>query len=290
MSLSDRSVQRVRKPFWSRFLRRLAVLSGLAAVLSVYVCAIEPNWYDIHAVRLELPHLAPEFDGYRIVQISDIHADRWMTQNRLAQIVDRVNQQHPDLVALTGDFVTRSPEIFAPTLSAFEALQPKDRTVAVLGNHDVVTDSQPIQEALELAGVKVLINQSITLQRQNSQLHVAGVGDFWFKLANLTPILTELPNRGAAILLAHEPDFADISSSTGRFDLQLSGHSHGGQVHIPFIKRLVPRLANKYPVGQYQVGSTIQYTNRGVGMAPLHLRFNCRPEITVFTLKSLLPA
>lgn len=287
MSLSDRSASRVRKFFWSRCFRRLTLLFGLVAVLSIYVCAIEPNWYDIHSVRLELPHLAPEFDGYRIVQVSDIHADRWMTQKRLARIVDRINQQHPDLVALTGDFVTRSPEIFAPTLSTFKALQPKDNIVAVLGNHDVVTNPQPIQEALELAGVKVLVNQSITLQRQNSQLHIAGVGDVWFKFSNLASILTELPKEGAAILLAHEPDFADVSASTHRFDLQLSGHSHGGQVHIPFIKRLVPHLAHKYPVGQYQVGSMIQYTNRGVGMAPLHLRFNCRPEITVFTLTSL---
>ncbi|NJM76496.1 MAG: hypothetical protein HC852_12795 [Acaryochloridaceae cyanobacterium RU_4_10] len=123
--MSDRSVQRVRKPFWTRFLRRLAVLFGLAAVLSVYVCAIEPNWYDIHAVRLELPHLASEFDGYRIVQISDIHADRWMTQNRLAKIVDRVNQQHPDLVALTGDFVTRSRKYLLPLLVRSRHSSPK---------------------------------------------------------------------------------------------------------------------------------------------------------------------
>lgn len=284
--MSDNSAPRVRKSFWNRCFRRLTVLFGLVAVLSLYVCAIEPNWYDIHSVRLELPRLAPEFDGYRIVQISDIHADRWMTQKRLTRIVDRVNQQHPDLVALTGDFVTRSPEKFASTLSAFKSLQSKDPTVAVLGNHDVVANPAPIQQALELSGVKVLVNQSITLQRQTSQLHIAGVGDVWFKLANLAPILTELPKGGAAILLAHEPDFADISASTGRFDLQLSGHSHGGQVHIPFVKRLVPHLAHKYPVGQYQVGSMIQYTNRGIGMAPLHLRFNCRPEITVFILRA----
>jgi uncharacterized protein len=287
MSLNDSCAPRVRKPFHTRFFRRVTQLFVLIAALSIYVCAIEPNWYDIHSVRLELPHLAPEFDGYRIVQVSDIHADRWMTQPRLARIVDRVNQQHPDLVALTGDFVTRSPEIFASTLSAFKALQPKDQTIAILGNHDVGNDPKPIQQALELSGVKVLVNQSITLQRQNSLLHIAGVGDVWFKLANLSPILTEIPSGETAILLAHEPDFADISAATGRFDLQLSGHSHGGQVHIPFIKRLVPHLANKYPAGQYQVGSMIQYTNRGVGMAPLHLRFNCRPEITVFTLKSL---
>ncbi|MBZ0286049.1 MAG: metallophosphoesterase, partial [Anaerolineae bacterium] len=87
--------------------------------------------------------------------------------------------------------------------------------------------------------------------------------------------------------LAHEPDYADISAATGRFDLQISGHSHGGQVVIPFIgPPVVPPYSKKYPLGRYQVGTMIQYTNRGVGMISPAVRFNCRPEITVFTLRT----
>ncbi|HYN87535.1 MAG TPA: hypothetical protein VER55_03345, partial [Ardenticatenaceae bacterium] len=100
-------------------------------------------------------------------------------------------------------------------------------------------------------------------------------------------VLAHLPPDGAAILLAHEPDFADISAATGRFDLQLSGHSHGGQVIVPFAGPLIgPRYGQNYPVGRYQVGSMIQYTNRGIGMVAPLVRFNCRPEVTVFTLES----
>jgi len=99
-------------------------------------------------------------------------------------------------------------------------------------------------------------------------------------------VLALLPDEGCAILLAHEPDYADISAPTGRFDLQLSGHSHGGQVILPFIgPPILPSYSHKYPVGQYQVGSMIQYTNRGLGTVAPMVRFNCRPEITVFTLR-----
>jgi predicted MPP superfamily phosphohydrolase len=105
----------------------------------------------------------------------------------------------------------------------------------------------------------------------------------------LNSVIEALPSDGAAILLAHEPDFADESARSGRFDLQVSGHSHGGQVAIPFFgPPVLPYLGRKYPAGLYKVGNMFQYTNRGVGMARLPFRFNCPPEITIFTLKSLV--
>jgi predicted MPP superfamily phosphohydrolase len=101
-------------------------------------------------------------------------------------------------------------------------------------------------------------------------------------------VLEKLPEQGCAILMVHEPDFADESAATGRFDLQISGHSHGGQVNLPLLGApVLPRFGRKYPQGLYQVGSMYQYTNRGVGMTPPYIRINCRPEITVFTLESL---
>jgi len=108
-------------------------------------------------------------------------------------------------------------------------------------------------------------------------LHVAGVDDVWERQDRLDLVLKATPEAGAAILLAHEPDFADVSAATRRFDLQISGHSHGGQVIIPLRgPPLLPRYAKKYPMGLCQVGSMMQYTNRGVGMVPPRVRFNCR--------------
>jgi uncharacterized protein len=271
-----------------RAVQRILLVAMAIFIGIFYVHQVEPSWIEVRTVSMPLPRLAPEFSGYRVVQLSDIHADRWMTADRLAKIVGRVNRLKPDLVVLTGDFVTGSAEEFSPNLAALSELHPVDKTLAVMGNHDVWTNSLMIQGVLEAAGVQVLNNQVATLQRKSAQLSIAGVDDVWSKRARLDQVLAALPSEGAAVLLAHEPDFAEQSAATGRFDLELSGHSHGGQVKLPFVKRILPPLAYKYPIGQYKVGDMIQYTNRGIGMSGLPLRFNCRPEITIFTLQSVV--
>lgn len=279
-------MNRRSRRFKLRLYQKIALALSILLLAFYYGYELEPSWIEVRSVPLQLPHLATDFSGYRIVQLSDLHADRRMTAQRLQKVVARVNQLRPDLVVLTGDFVTRNPERFAPNLAVLEALKPADKTLAVLGNHDAWTNPDLIQKTLEVAGIQVLNNRVATLKRSSAQLHIAGVDDIWAKRDRLNEVLTALPPTGAAILLAHEPDFADTSAATGRFDLQLSGHSHGGQVRLPFIKRVLPPLAYKYPVGQYQVGSMIQYTNRGLGSSGLPIRFNCRPEITVLTLRN----
>jgi predicted MPP superfamily phosphohydrolase len=260
--------------------------------IAVYAVQIEPDWVRILPVTLELPHLDPEFQGYRIVQISDIHlAERWeggMPVQRLQRFVAAVNRQQPDLVALTGDFFTRAPSPFTTDLvQALSQLTPRDRAVAVLGNHDYWREPNSVRQALQEAGIPELRNDVYTLQRGKAQLHIAGVDDVWVKQAQLDRVLERLPAEGAAILLAHEPDFVDITAATGRFDLQLSGHSHGGQVRLPGLEaRYLPPYGRKYPLGRYQVQNTIQYTNVGLGTTQLPIRFFCRPEIAVFTLKT----
>jgi uncharacterized protein len=276
----------IRRRLKLRLYQKLALALSILLLAVYYVHDLEPSWIEVRSVSLSLPHLAPEFSGYRIVQLSDIHTDRWMTAQRIQKVVGRVNKMHPDLVVLTGDFVTRNAEQFAPNLTVLKALTPKDKTLAILGNHDAWTNPDLVQTTLESAGIDVLANQVVTLERGAEQLHIGGVDDVWAQRDRLNEVLAALPTTGAAILLAHEPDFADTSAVMGRFDLQLSGHSHGGQVRLPFMKKFFPPLAYKYPMGQYQVGSMIQYTNRGLGSSGIPIRFNCRPEITIFTLRS----
>lgn len=261
-----------------------------AAVFSlIYVFQIEPLWFEIVPVNLTVSNLAPAFDGFKIVQISDLHADTSMNQKKLAKIVDLITQQQPDLVAMTGDFVTDTLDRQTTLMleAAFKKFSPTEKTVAVLGNHDHYFDPQQIRTLLHNGNVLELNNSAYTLQRGKDILSIAGVDDFWLQQANLDLVLSQLPPKGAAVLLVHEPDFADISAATHRFALQISGHSHGGQVRIPFRKPpVLPPFAQKYPVGRYEVDKMIQYTNRGVGMVLPAVRFNCRPEITVFTLNS----
>lgn len=272
------------------FFRRAAALAGgvvgLGATASIYATAIEPGWLDLVRISLPLPRLAPQFNGYRIAHISDVHMDEWMTYHRLRSIVDLINEEQPDLVAITGDFVTYAPQRYTPDLAAaLGALTPRDAAVAVLGNHDHWTEPRTVRQALRAAGVIELGNAAHTLERNGVPLHVCGVDDVLVGAARLDQVLRQLPVDGAALLLAHEPDFADTSAQTGRFDLQLSGHSHGGQVRVPLVGApRLPPLGRKYPLGQYQIGSMIQYTSRGIGMVSPQVRWGCRPEVAILTL------
>ncbi len=268
---------------------RLAAAALLGAGGLLYAREVETRLVEVKHVVLTLPRLAPEFDGYRLVQIGDLHLDDWVKPERLRGIAQKVNEQRPDLVAITGDFASYSAEQLDARrlIEALRDLRARDGRVAILGNHDYLTDVKLVRRCIREAGVTELINDAITLERGGSALHVAGIDDVMEGRSRLDLVLQELPESGAAILLAHEPDFADVSAATGRFDLQLSGHSHGGQIGVPLLRRLVlPPFSQRYTRGLYQVGGMILYTNRGLGFVHLRLRFLCRPEITVFTLRS----
>lgn len=242
----------------------------------------------ITRLTLRLPNLHANFNGFRLVQISDIHLDGWMNRKRLEDIIQRINEQQPDLVAITGDFISHPTGQHESDLAAaLSQVKARFGAVAVLGNHDHWTDPKMVRRALKAGSIRDLSNRFITLERDGAQLHIAGVDDIVERLDRLDLVLESLPETGSAILLAHEPDYADTSAASGRFDLQLSGHSHGGQVVLPIIGApILPPLGRLYPSGLYQVGGMYQYTNRGLGMTGLHLRLNCDPEVTVFTLEA----
>lgn len=267
-----------------------AALALAAGSLAGYATRIEPGWLHIHTQPIHLPRLKGEgLRGLRIAQISDIHLGEWMNHARLSQVIDRVLAQKVEIVLITGDFLTRrlDPENDLPVLAAeMERLAAARPTFAVMGNHDHWHGVEPLRAALVESGVQELRNRVVSIQRGDSLLHLAGIDDVWEGFGRLDEVVSHLPAEGAAILLSHEPDFADTAAQTDRFDLMLSGHSHGGQIVLPILgPPVLPHLGKKYPSGLYRVGTMWQYTNRGVGIAgSLPIRLNCPPEITVFTL------
>ena len=279
------------------FLRMLKFL-GLEAILlavgsGIYMREFEPSWVEVTKITLKLPHLGRSFSGLRMVQISDLHFGGWLTTEHLVDIVQMIIDQSPDFVTITGDYIlgyNRVPNILEKIdemASILKPLSEKTLTFGILGNHDYWINRDVLLDTLQLAGIRDLNNAVHTFEHNGEMLHIAGVDDVMKHRDRMDQVLMQLPEEGCAILLAHEPDFADISAATGRFDLQLSGHSHGGQVVLPIIgPPFLPSLAQKYPSGLYQVEKMFQYTNRGLGMAQPYVRFNCRPEITVFTLES----
>jgi uncharacterized protein len=278
------------------FLKLLKV-AGLNVMLLAfgggYMSRIEPGWLEVTQVRLALPRLPGSFSGFRLVQISDIHMGGWMNIERLTHLLDIVMGLSPNLVAITGDFVLGHNDVQTSIAEmgemelALKVLTTHFPTLAVLGNHDYWLDAPAVLAMLERSGVQTLVNSAHKVQMGDEFILIGGMDDVREGDGRINQLLAKLPAEGCAILMAHEPDFAVKSAATGRFDLQISGHSHGGQVNLPFIgPPILPYMAHRYPAGLYQVGKMFQYTNRGVGMTPPYIRFNCRPEITVFTLES----
>lgn len=268
----------------------LLALLGLAFIgTAFYATRIEPGWLRVKYVPLKLPRLPKAFHDYRIVQISDIHMGGWMTRERLMEVVDLINLLRPDLVAITGDFVERrSQTLIDDLIVPLSALKPVDLTVAVMGNHDYSYNVTAVRRILQRSGILELRNSVHALKRGDAALHLAGIDDIAWHRDSLDAVLDALPGDGTAILLAHEPDFADVSAATQRFALQISGHTHGGQIRLPLLGMpLLPSYGKRYPAGRYQVGDMIQYTNRGLGMIAPNIRLNARPEITVFILETV---
>lgn len=284
------------------FLKLLKVMSLQAAALGLlgigYSTEVEMNWIEITHTSLKLPRLDSAFQGIKLVQISDFHLGQWMNKERLDRVFKLALDQAPDYFLLTGDYLEFHPygmpnewatyeENLNLISSSFSQLSTFCPTIGILGNHDHKIDAGWVEQSLIEAGVIVLRNSVTTVQRGKSQLHLAGLDDVSRNMDRLDILMKSLPEDGTAILLAHEPDFADVAAATQRFDLQISGHSHGGQIVLPIIGApILPDLGRKYPSGLYTINNMLLYTNRGIGVTTINVRFNCRPEITVFTLEA----
>ena len=261
-------------------------MSGFRDKLGIH--EFDARDFEIVPLNVNIPNLDPVFNGYRIAHISDIHLGQWISAKRIEGVVNLVNKQKPDLVAITGDsvsYVVNEPVL--DMLRYLRNLKPNDATVAVLGNHDHWIGAEEIREVMDEIRIIELENDVYTIERGDASLYIAGVDSITLEKHDLDAVLRKLPETGPAILLAHEPDFADVSAATGRFSLQLSGHSHGGQMIIPGLGTPFRGYKfRKYPLGEYKVGNMVQYTNRGLGTNVFWIRINCPPEITILTLQS----
>jgi uncharacterized protein len=243
--------------------------------------------FAITPLAIGVRDLDPVFEGYRIVQISDLHMGHWLNGERLEGVAGLINAQDPDLIVITGDFVSYSlKQVEQEMITGLSLLSARDGITAVLGNHDHWFDAEGVRRVLRVGGVRELANDFVSIRRGAAVFYVAGVDDILAGADDLPRVLGRLPEDGPAMLLAHEPDFADESAASDRFFLQLSGHSHGGQILLPRFGPIRGEMFSKYPLGRYQVGDMVQYTNRGIGTHVLRLRINCPPEITVITLQA----
>lgn len=249
----------------------------------------KPEMFDLVNVDVKINDLPFAFNNYRIINLTDIHLGQWISPEHLNGVVDYVNSLNPDMITLTGDYISYILEGYEDDLLySFKKLKAKDGKFGVLGNHDHWAGADEIREILKKSDIIDLSNDVYTLEKEGEKLNIAGVDSLTVGADDFDKVLEKLPHEGSSILLVHEPDFAEISSKTDRFDLQMSGHSHGGQLVIPGVETTPFRCSYslKYPVGPYKVKNMTQYTSKGLGTNSFWLRINCKPEITQFYLKT----
>ena len=256
---------------------------------------LAPNRPRIVRHEFFLQRWPERMNGFTIAVLSDFHYDPYFSIHPLRAAIAMVNHLRPDLIALTGDFVSvplvgdeaKGALTAEPCALLLRRMTARHGLWAVMGNHDDATDPAHVTHALQAENIQVLANQSEPIEQDGARFWLAGVNDVMSGTADLSKTVRRIPAGEAVILLAHEPDFADEASQYP-IDLQLSGHSHGGQIRIPFLPPLyLPELAKKYIWGTYHVGPLTLHTSAGLGTVGIPMRLNCPPEITLLTLRQL---
>jgi uncharacterized protein len=261
---------------------------GALAVTGTYARFIEPHWLEVTRPRLPIANLPDALVGKTLLQLSDLHIGRRVSDTYMMHALDHASALNADIVAYTGDFVSYSKRTFERLRNVFpHAPRGRLATVGILGNHDYGLNWSHRELAAKVVamttahGVKMLRNDVCEVEG----LQIAGMDDLWAKQFRPEQVIPRLDVKRAAIALSHNPDTADLHAWGDFRGWILAGHTHGGQVKLPFLPPPILPVRNKrYAAGAYDCpGGRRMYINRGVGHL-LPVRFNVRPELTLFTL------
>jgi len=268
------------------------VLGAIAGAAVVEGFLREPFQLDVTRLTVVSPRLPAGFDGLKIVQLSDLHLHHISRAYRTA--IDVIRRERPHLVVITGDLVDR-PEETSACLEFLSELRAAARVpvVVVPGNwdHRAFPTKQGIaawHKRLQAeTGIRVLANQNVVLHRHGDRMWLVGTDDPYFGHADLDASFKGVPDTAFALVLTHAPEAFEELAQRPAARLILAGHTHGGQVRLPFIGavRVPSRYGTRFARGLFKLGDTFFYVNAGMGMSHLPIRFLCRPELTVLTLK-----
>lgn len=277
-----------KKPF--RFSRRKAlglITAGVAGCL-VDGFWIEPASLSITRQDISCKNLPGGLEGLRIGLLSDFHFRPEDDHDLLEVVISKVRKERLDLIALTGDFMSRDPRVVASLLEHLKKMNPAYGVFAVMGNHDGWAGSRSvIRRQFEKAGISFLINQHSQLRIKGDSLAVAGTDFVWLGKPDPARTLKGISTNTPILALVHEPDYFDTMAAHRNISLQVSGHTHGGQCRVPLIG-YVPRtvkLGRNYNYGEYSRGESKLFVTRGVGTVGPRVRFACPPELAILTLR-----
>lgn len=245
-----------------------------------------PRDPEITATDIWLERLAPVYSGLRLVHLTDIHHSLFTPLERVERAVHLANRLRPDIVALTGDYVTMSPDYIWPVAEALGRLKARFGVFAVLGNHDFQVDADEVTRALRAHQVRVLRNSRYPVRRDAATLWMAGVDDIWYGADDLSAALDSIPPGEPKVLLCHNPTGVRRAAAHG-VDLVLSGHTHGGQVRLPLVGSVYGRskFGERFIEGWNRFRGTQIYVSRGIGKVLVPVRVGCPPEIACLRLR-----
>ncbi len=274
-----------------RFLKNSAVFAGGTVLAgfqygAVYTLLVEPLWPRISRVNVLIPGLPEVAERLRICQLSDLHVGPYVRGFQIKNAIDIANREKPDIVVLTGDFISKQRRFADECAEVLSELDAPLGVFATLGNHDFWVDAQYVSDALRDGGVTVLRDDVAEIV---SGLYLVGMDDWWEGNRDISGIVRGIPEDDNYILLQHNPDVVLTPKAYGRPPaLILSGHTHGGQVNIPGLgPPIVPtRLGSRYAAGLFDFDGVKLYVNRGLGAITPPVRFNCPPEVAVITLRA----
>ncbi|MEM7755386.1 MAG: metallophosphoesterase [Planctomycetota bacterium] len=301
--LAARGVVRAQRsgcsPERRRFLRvglgSSGALAAASGALGAYATLVEPSMVRTTRYRVPIAGLPRSLDGLRIVQISDTHLGRRVTEAHIARAVRIAIDLKPDIFALTGDYVSGGPELHKAATALLRPLAQTGRpVVSVLGNHDWFHDGRDMTRRLRAHGLNPIDNarvfltadRRLTIHPARGSLALAGVGDLKWDRVDFNAALVGVPASMPRVLLSHQPDVAEFDPAGHRVDLMLSGHTHGGQVRVPGLgSPIVPsRYGDRYAYGLVRGPWCPVVINAGVGTSILPIRFGMPPEVTEITL------
>jgi uncharacterized protein len=240
---------------------------------------------SIEHERIQLNRLPQAFDGFRVVQLSDIHHGPFSSREQIERAVDTANRLQPDIIALTGDYISKERHYAAPCAEMLGRLNAKYGVYAVLGNHDHWTDAALITDLFRAEGITVLINEGMHFEKDGASIWLAGVDDTMVGLEDLPLALAGARHDEMKLLLAHNPIILRRAARAS-VDLILSGHTHGGQVAIRGERSTLRGARKRLLKGLGRLSNTQIYVNRGLGTVVLPIRYGCPPEISLLELRS----
>lgn len=257
---------------------------GLGLALSVWGIWVERRWVRVRHLDVLIDQLPPEFDGYRIAQLSDLHVGSFDPKARALEWASMSNALNPDLAVVTGDLVTSGTGFYRDVAEALGALRAKDGVFVSMGNHDQA-DNDQLARLVDERGPTVLRNATRLIRRGDAELCVTGIDGRIASSGDVVRTLGERASSAPVVLLAHYPSSFEAAFAAGA-DLVLTGHTHGGQLGVPFLSQRfnLARLTGQRSRGLVSRGKTTMYVNAGLGTTGPPMRLGVPPEIALLTL------